>query len=409
MESGLYGNKIFKALSLSNPHFIRVSVKNPVQKEWLGYDYRMVVNRRPSRQKKTKRIRKNPESVVIFRNKLGQWYRKTQRRFPWRLNPTPYRVWISEIMLQQTQSQTVIPYYESFLKRFPDISSLARASEEDVLSLWSGLGYYGRARNILKAARRIFEFHGGIFPSDYKTVLSLPGIGRYTAGAICSIAFDQPQPIVDGNIRRVITRLQGIQTHVPETYFWNQMTAWVPERKASIFNQAMMELGAVICIPDRPLCLLCPIQSFCRAKRDNLQNSIPVPRSGQDVKNIELVILVLRSGGKVLLTRLENDIIPGTWGLPYERVPAKQNFEKIAARLNRRLIGGGTSIVYCSGIRHSITRHRITAHIFRGNSGKVFSGLNSIKNGMQWATGAQQRRMLTSSLFKKALENCRAN
>jgi A/G-specific adenine glycosylase len=347
-----------------------------------------------------------PRSKITdaFSKRLCQWFCENQRPLPWRLKPTPYRVWISEIMLQQTQAKTVIPYYDRFLRHFPNVSSLALASEEKILTLWSGLGYYNRARNLLRAARQIVKFHDGIFPKDYKTILSLPGIGRYTAGAICSIALHQPQPIVEGNIRRVITRLKGIRKFIPEKFFWDQMSAWIPERESSIFNQAIMELGATICLPTQPLCSQCPVRTFCRAKKKNLQNTIPLPRTRKSIKNIEILILVLKHKRKILLTRQKDSFIPGKWGLPYGRVRPTQSLMKAAARLNKKLSGGLLSIEYRTAVRHSITHHRILAHIFTGETEEAVSQFYVDAGGAQWANHAQAGRMLTSSLFRKAID-----
>ena len=349
--------------------------------------------------------RREFRTTDIFRKKLYRWYRKNQRPLPWRLDPTPYRVWISEIMLQQTQIKTVIPYYDRFIRRFPDVSSLAPASEEEVLTLWSGLGYYKRALNILKAARHIVKFHSGIFPEDYKTILSLPGIGRYTAGAVCSIALNQPHPIVDGNIRRVITRLRGIRKPIPEKFFWDQMSAWEPERRASIFNQAMMELGATICTPAQPLCSRCPVQAFCVARRKNLQSVIPTPRSRKSVENMEILILVLRHKTKVLLIRQEDSFIPGLWGFPYGDVLPGQSPVESAVRLGKKLFGAVMSIEYRTAVRHSITNHRILAHIITGEIKKTYLLSHKKGSGIQWVNDLQLRQLLTSSLFLKALAN----
>jgi A/G-specific adenine glycosylase len=346
-----------------------------------------------------------PKSIITdaFSKRLCQWFRENQRPLPWRLNPTPYRVWISEIMLQQTQAKTVIPYYNRFLRHFPNVSSLALASEETILTLWSGLGYYNRARNLLRAARQIVKFHDGIFPTDYKTVLSLPGIGRYTAGAICSIALHQPQPIVEGNIRRVLTRLKGIRKFIPEKFFWDQMSAWIPDREASIFNQAIMELGATVCLPTQPLCSQCPVRTFCGAKRKNLQNTIPLPRPRKRVDNVEILILVLRHKTKILLTRQENSFIPGLWGFPYGEVLPGQSTAESADRLSKRLFGVAMSIESRTAVRHSITNHRILAHIFTGEIKKTDLLSHKKSTRIQWANDLQLRRLLTSSLFRKAL------
>jgi len=306
-------------------------------------------------------------------------------------------------MLQQTQSKTVIPYYNRFLEHFPDIAALARAREEDILTLWSGLGYYNRARNMHKAARKIMQFNNGTFPADYKTILSLPGIGPYTAGAICSIALNQPHPIVDGNIRRVLARLKGLRKKMPEKYFWDCMRAWVPKDKASAFNQAIMEMGALICRPHQPLCSQCPVQSLCQAKKLSLQDKIPPPGSKQPVNKVELVLLVIEYRGKTLLIHQEKSFIPGTWGLPFEAVPVKGSYLPTAENLIGKLTGSRIQIDYLGIIRHSITHRRITAHIFSGKSTGKSLQLR-INNGRTcWATGEHLRRMLTSSLFRKVL------
>ena len=336
-----------------------------------------------------------------------RWYLKNRRFLPWRRDPTPYRVWISEIMLQQTQSRTVVPYYDRFLRRFPDIASLADAPEEEVIELWAGLGYYSRARNLLRAARHIVKYHNGVFPTEYASILALPGIGRYTAGAICSIAMNQPYPIVDGNIRRVVSRLKGLRKNIPEKYFWDRMTAWVPEKRASVFNQAIMELGAVICLPTQPLCSQCPIHSFCRANEQNLQNSIPAPKSGPAVKKIELVIFVLKRKGKILLVRQSDSLIPGAWGLPCRAVSGKRSMSETADALNQELSGAGMEMEYVSSIRHSITHHRIRAHIYTGKVSGTISGWSIDAGRMCWATGTQQGKKLTSSLFEKSIQACR--
>ncbi|MBN2321600.1 MAG: A/G-specific adenine glycosylase [Acidobacteria bacterium] len=342
-----------------------------------------------------------------FRSSILKWYGKHRRSLPWRTNPTPYRVWISEIMLQQTQVKSAVPYFNRFVKRFPDIASLAHASEEEILAIWSGLGYYSRARNLHKAARKIVDCHEGIFPTDYKTVLSLPGIGRYTAGAVCSIAFNQAQPVVDGNIRRVIARLKGIKSRIPEKYFWDQMSEWVPEKKASAFNQAMMELGATICLPSQPACRQCPVHRHCLAKRKNLQNSIPLSKPRKAVRKVDLVILAVKHRGRVLLTRQEDGFIPGKWGLPSRIVPSRQTPGETAQSLNNKMFGGRLPIEFLAILKHSITHHRISAHIYTGNATGKASEILEEKDRIHWANDLQLDAMLTSSLFRKAIQKCR--
>jgi A/G-specific adenine glycosylase len=329
------------------------------------------------------------------------WYSKCRRALPWRSDPTPYRVWISEIMLQQTQAAAASSYYVRFIKHFPDLESLANASEEDILSLWAGLGYYHRARNLSKAAREIYKFHNGVFPADLKTMLALPGIGRYTAGAICSLAFNQSQPIVDGNIRRVITRVNAIMDRVPEKYFWEQMEAWIPNGKASIFNQAMMELGALVCIPIQPHCAECPIKTYCRAQKMNLQAKLPRPSPRRPAHKISLIILLLKRKNKILLTNEMPDFIPGNWGFPSRLIADDVSVKDAALHLSQDILGG--SILLSSGakISHAITHRQIAAHVF---TGEVQCLIRLATNKFYWIEQSRSYEILTSSLFLKALK-----
>ena len=307
------------------------------------------------------------------------------------------------MMLQQTQSQTVIPYFNRFMERFPDIADIARASEEDVLALWSGLGYYRRARNIHKAARNIVQLYDGTFPTDYEAIRSLPGIGPYTAGAVCSIALHQAKPVVDGNIRRVLARLKGLTERKPEKYFWDWMAAWVPEKEPSLFNQAIMELGALVCLPRRPLCPRCPVRSLCRANSLGLQQTIPRAGSKDTTEKVELSLLVLTRKDETLLLHQKGSFIPGRWGFPYEAVPEHGSFKTAAERLNRKLTGGKLRIDYKGAIRHSITYRRMTVHVFAGEPTGASIPLKIPEQRIYWATDAQLRRMVTSSLFRKGL------
>jgi A/G-specific adenine glycosylase len=339
------------------------------------------------------------------------WYSKCRRVLPWRFDPTPYRVWISEIMLQQTQVAVASSYYVRFVKHFPDLESLANASEEEILLLWAGLGYYHRARNLSQAAREIYSFHNGVFPDDFKTILSLPGIGRYTAGAICSLAFNQPQPIVDGNIRRVITRFNGITDRVPEKYFWGQMETWIPDGKASIFNQAMMELGALVCTPIQPHCAECPIRTSCRAHKMNLQTRLPHPTPRRPVHKFSMIILLLKRKNKLLLTNEIPAFIPGAWGFPSRLIANDVSIKDAALHLSQDILG--ESILLSSGakISHTITNRRIAAHLFTGD---VRYSIRLATTKFSWIDQSRANEILTSSLFLKALKKiankrCRQN
>jgi A/G-specific adenine glycosylase len=244
--------------------------------------------------------------LTSFRNELLQWFRQFQRDLPWRRTKDPYRIWISEIMLQQTRVAAVIPYYERFLERFPDIRSLAEAPLEEVLRLWSGLGYYSRARNLQKAAQRVVALHGGQLPQSEDAVHALAGVGSYTGAAIRSIAFGAQAAVLDGNVARVLARLGAIGGDLRESKRWRslQMTAGelLDPGAPGNWNQAMMELGATVCTPRAPRCLLCPVAKFCSAKRLGSAESFPEKRKKRDAVRIVLAAAVLQdSRGRTLL------------------------------------------------------------------------------------------------------------
>jgi A/G-specific adenine glycosylase len=227
---------------------------------------------------------------------LLTWFRQFQRDLPWRRKKDPYRIWISEIMLQQTRVAAVIPYYERFLARFPDVHTLAEAPQEEVLRLWSGLGYYSRARNLQKTAQQIVAQHGGEFPQNEDAVLALSGIGPYTSAAILSIAFGAKHAVLDGNVARVLARLGAIRGHLRESRRWQSLQNIAQElldpKAPGDWNQAMMELGAMICTPRAPQCLLCPVAKFCRARQSGDPESFPQKRKKREAVQIVLAAAV---------------------------------------------------------------------------------------------------------------------
>ncbi|MBZ0116093.1 MAG: A/G-specific adenine glycosylase, partial [Sandaracinaceae bacterium] len=215
------------------------------------------------------------------RTKLLAWYDASKRALPWRETRDPYSVWVSEVMLQQTRVETVVPYYLRFMERFPDPASLASAQDDEVMSHWSGLGYYRRARLLIAGVREVVERYGGAIPESAEARLSLPGVGRYTAGAIGSIAFDKEEPIVDGNVARVLARLHGIEDAIgsknADKQFWLRAEELVRGERPGDLNQALMELGATVCTPRNPDCARCPIREGCAARETDRQHSLPVP------------------------------------------------------------------------------------------------------------------------------------
>jgi A/G-specific adenine glycosylase len=241
-----------------------------------------------------------------FRKQLLGWFRQFQRDLPWRRTKDPYRIWLSEIMLQQTRVAAVIPYYERFLERFPDVRTLAEASQEEVLRFWSGLGYYSRGRNLQRAAQQIVAKHDGIFPRTESEVLALPGVGRYTAAAILSIGFGAKHAVLDGNVARVLARLDAVKGDLRDAARWQALQksadSLLDQKSPSDWNQGMMELGAVICTPRSPQCLLCPVSKFCRARQLGLAESLPEKRKLRSRTEITLAAAVLLDArGRTLL------------------------------------------------------------------------------------------------------------
>src|SRR5216683_5181469 len=249
----------------------------------------------------------NGRELATFRKELLGWFRQFQRDLPWRRTADPYRIWLSEIMLQQTRVAAVIPYYEKFLARFPDVQSLASAPQEEVLRLWSGLGYYSRARNLQKAAQQVVAKHGGQFPTRLENALALPGIGNYTAAAILSIAFGEKHAVLDGNVARVLARVNAIRGDLRQSQRWQGLQKKADElleaKSPGDWNQAMMELGATLCTPRSPQCLLCPVAQFCQGRRLGLAESLPEKRKKRATVEVLLAIAVFadKKGETLLL------------------------------------------------------------------------------------------------------------
>lgn len=290
------------------------------------------------------RHRVKPPSIARL---LLAWYRSGHRDLPWRRTSDPYRIWVSEIMLQQTRAQAVVPYYERFLQRFPTVEALAAASEQEVLALWAGLGYYSRARNLRLAARQVAA--AGTFPREYEAIRALPGIGDYTAAAVASIAFQLPRAVLDGNVLRVVSRLENDPSDIAATRTRERFRAtvqrWLPPRDAGAFNQALMELGATVCLPRNPLCLVCPLSACCRARQEGTAAQLPVKLRKTVPVRIGGTLLVVRKAGRVLLRQRapESRRMAGFWDLPTpEDLPAAKV--------------GGT----LGEVRHTITRHHFT-------------------------------------------------
>lgn len=258
-------------------------------------------------------------------SRLLNWYRLQKRTLPWRGHPDPYAVWVSEIMLQQTRVETVIPYFEKWMRLFPTITALAEASEQSVLNAWEGLGYYSRARNLHKAAQIIASQHHGELPRDLDELRKLPGIGRYTLGAIASIAFDMRVPALDGNIKRVYARVFDISEPVDspggEKILWELAEKHLPKKEAGDYNQALMDLGASICIPKNPRCLICPLMKVCKARQNGTQNERPLKMPKKNVPHhVHVAGLMIRRGRVLLARRPSKGLLGGMWEFPNGRV-----------------------------------------------------------------------------------------
>lgn len=301
---------------------------------------------------------------------LLAWYKKQARILPWRNHPDPYAVWISEIMLQQTRVETVIPYFERWMAAFPDVQTLANAEEQQILKLWEGLGYYSRARNIHKTAKMIEAQFGGNLPDNRKDLESLPGIGKYTSAAIASMAYGKDEATLDGNIRRVLSRLFNLdipaQSAEGEKQLWELAREHLPPGEAGDYNQAWMDLGATICLPRNPRCLLCPLQSHCQALIAGTQEERPILAPKQKTPYYTVTAAIIHHNNQILLAQRPPDgLLGGLWEYPGGKL---ENGESLQQALKREILEeldchievGEKFGVY----QHAFTHFKITLHAF---------------------------------------------
>jgi A/G-specific adenine glycosylase len=323
---------------------------------------------------------------------LLDWYRNGHRDLPWRRVSDPYRIWVSEIMLQQTRAQAVIPYYERFLTHYPNVDGLAAATMDDVLALWSGLGYYSRARNLRLAAQRIAASGG--FPREYDAIRALPGVGDYTAAAIASIAFQLPYAVVDGNVLRVVARMENDASDIAASRtrqrFRGVAQEWLEGAGAGEpghFNQALMELGATVCLPKNPLCLVCPLAARCRAREAGTAAQLPVKLRQTVAVHLDGTLLIVRSNRRILLRQREARCdgrpsrMAGFWDLP---APEDRPGVRLGAHLGR--------------IRHTITHHHYTLTVRRAAAARPSGPL------FRWFTTDQLVEIPLSTTARKALK-----
>ncbi len=306
-----------------------------------------------------------------FAPELLQWYQQNAADLPWRRQPTPYMVWLSEIMLQQTQVHTVIPYFQRFLNAFPTIESLACARLDEVLKLWEGLGYYSRARNLHRAAAIIVARYDGVIPSDVDELLKLPGVGRYSAGAIGSIAFDLAVPALDGNVMRVFTRLLDMDSDISlgatREALWEQAARWMPEQNAGAYNQALMELGQQICRPHKPDCAACPLRARCQAYAARTQADRPVKRARAPIPHYDVCAGLIRDeADRLLIARRPLDgLLGGLWEFPGGKREAGETLQDCLARELREELAIEVEIANLfTTVNHAFTHFKITLHAF---------------------------------------------
>lgn len=344
---------------------------------------------------------RRPQAAAV-RHALLDWFKRHARSLPWRQSRLPYTIWVSEIMLQQTQVATVIPYYHRFLRVFPTLQSLAKAPLERVLEMWSGLGYYRRARNLHAAVQVVTREFGGRFPNDYLKARSLPGVGDYTARAILSIAYQQPFAVVDGNVARVVSRLKAIQGNINQPNFraavQQKLDEMLSRRRPGDFNQAIMELGQTVCLPRAPRCPICPCRKWCEGFRRKTPEAFPAPRPRRAREDHYLASALIRRAGKVALVRgLDDGLLSDLWNFPSAlgrtRVEALQGLRERCAGIVRGAIMIGAPV---AEVLHTITHRSIRVEVYPA---EVQGGV--IKNSVRWISIQQLNRSAVSQLARK--------
>ena len=333
-----------------------------------------------------------------LRSALLGWYDAQARDLPWRRTRDPYGIWVSEVMLQQTQVSVVLPYWTAFLARFPDVGALARASLDQVLAAWRGLGYYARARNLHRAAQAVVERHGGQLPDDVEALRALPGFGRYTVGAVASIAFRREVPLVDGNVARVLARLFGIEGATGdagrEKALWALAEALVQGERPGDWNQALMELGATVCRPEQPTCLLCPVRAHCVALATGRVADIPAPKVRTARRALHLAVAAARKGEAVLLVRRHGTgLFGGLWELPGVECAPGSEVEALRARWPEV----GEALRPLGRVERTLTHRALTLQIYEVERLEP-------PDGARWATAGEIETLGVSAAMQAVLQ-----
>lgn len=345
----------------------------------------------------------------LIRNKLLFWYEKNKRDLPWRRERDPYKIWVSEVMLQQTRVDTVIPYYNRFMERFPTLKDLASASEEEVIKAWEGLGYYSRARNLHAAVREVAASYGGKVPDDREVMSSLKGVGSYTAGAVLSIAYNRRVPAVDGNVMRVFSRLFAVEDDITRAATRRRMealaTKLIPEDRPGDFNQALMELGALICTPASPACDRCPLLQECKAYEQGRVADFPVKRKGKAPVPVSVVFgWIADQQGRILLERRPNKgLLAGMWGLP---TAVREEEESPQEKLLRYCEKKGFAVEpgpVLGRVEHVFSHRRWQGVVV---SGRTTVTSRSLPTGLRWVDEKELDSLALPKVYKKALSVC---
>jgi A/G-specific adenine glycosylase len=314
------------------------------------------------------------ENALPIRRALLKWYRVEARDLPWRKTQDPYKIWVSEIILQQTRVEQGLPYYNRFLEAFPTVESLAAASDDAVMKQWEGLGYYTRARNLHKAAQLVVEKYNGVLPSKVEHLCLLPGIGKYTAGAIASIAFGERAPILDGNVKRILARIFNLDASIDlsetEKELWEMAETLVPRKDPGDFNQAMMELGARLCTPKNPNCMTCPVLTHCESYRLGVQDERPVRNPKKPVPHKEIVVAVLQREGNYLIGRRPpTGLLGGLWEFPGGKVESGETHQQALTRECKEELGLAVKVGgLIATVNHAYTHFRVTLNVYRCNT-----------------------------------------
>jgi A/G-specific adenine glycosylase len=347
------------------------------------------------------------ERLSGLRSSLLSWYDRHRRELPWRRTRDPYRIWVSEVMLQQTTVKTVLPYYAAFVERFPTLRSLAEEPVEEVLAAWSGLGYYHRARNLHRGAQHVAERHAGRFPRSLEAALAVPGVGLYTASAVLSIAHDIALPVVDGNVRRVLARLLALRgpSFKKDGPYYNRAEEILDRERPGDWNQALMELGATVCLPKKPACPACPVRQRCRARKLGIVDELPEGRARRQPVAVTVAAALVERDGRVLLVRRPRGrLLDGMWEVPQTSLDSRGRPDlarELEERHGLRVVPGPLAV----RARHAVTHRRITLEGYRT---RLRPPVPEDPERFLWARPEEVSRLAVASSTRKLLKGLAA-